>query len=125
MQVVADSLCAVNMTMVVQGLLDDTTALREDTVGVRVPAVIVHRVENIVVQIERPAGYRATQRAAAGESTHSAVDELADTLTDCRDYWVQVEGVQRIVDHYHQIFQPRFEEDLRGDVRDKQRHTVN
>ena len=52
--IITNNLLGVQISIIVQGLVDDATVLREDAVGVCMAAVIVDRVEDIISKIQRP-----------------------------------------------------------------------
>lgn len=82
-QVRADDLLVPRIAVVVQELINDTAALRQDAVSMSVPAVVIDGVENVVCQLVRSRSQRAGLRRAAGECADGVVDDVAHILAEC------------------------------------------
>ena len=130
-EVGADGLGAGGHAVVVERLLHDAARLGQDAVRVRVATVVVDAVEDVVAQVvggaalERAVAPAAGGRARAGQAAERGVHEGADVLPQGGDDRVQVDRVERVVDHQDQVLQSRFEHHVRGHVLDLQAHAVD
>lgn len=104
LQVVSHNLGAGNATVVVERLVHKVAILCENAVCVRVAAVIVDGVKNVVCELELVNIERiALSVGRAGAASHivdetaGAVDDGTKTVTKFGKNWVEVNGAESIV----------------------------
>lgn len=135
LQVVAHDRRARDAAVVVQRLLDNVAVLREHVALVRVAFKVVDRVEDVVAQVPL-VEVDVTLCIGLGRFVVEAVCHVADeagraindgteAVSELRDDGVQVDAVEHVADHQHEVGQAGLEVHFRSDVLDQERDFVD
>ena len=118
-----------NPPVIIQTLIYDTPRLGQHTVRMRLPCVVVDRVQDAMRDVVAERVGRGIARRQATRRTRQAadgrVDDLADVLAERREHGVEIEAVEHVSDHAHDVFQPGLQYNVGADVLDQQLDAVD